>query len=147
MKVKQAIEKSGRFYEPDTKDLLMPEIVVCPECGSFIYPHKEDKLNSYYSPNMTKDHRYYTRHYAKATFTCPDCGCKFSRTVNTYTDFNWNTIKLDISKVLISLSTITLFSCAWVKDIIHNDIIILVVGALSFLICLVSIIYYWRNMK
>ena len=147
MKVKQTIEKSGRYKDLNPKDLLMPECLVCPECGMLIYPRDEDKGRTYYFPNMTNDHRYYTKHYARSTFTCSECGCKFSRTANTYTDFNWNTIKLDISKVLMVKSTIILFLCTWAKEIIHNDIMRLITGTLSYLICLVSIIYYWRHMR
>jgi ribosomal protein L32 len=147
MKVKQAIERSGRFYEPDTKDLLMPEIVVCPECGNFIYPYEEDKPNSYYFPNMTNEHRYHTKHYARAAFTCSECGCQFSREVDTYTEFKWDKIKLDISKMLMVLSIITLVLSA-IHVIIHDirfDVIQLVIIILAWATFLGSLIYYWRN--
>ena len=111
MKVKQRIEKSGKFYEPDIKDLLVPQIISCPECGNLIYPNEDDKDRTYYFPNMTNEHRYYTKHYARATFTCYGCGCKFSRTANTYTDLNRHKIKHDIPNILIALSIITLFLC------------------------------------
>lgn len=109
MKVKQKIETSGRFVKPDIKDILVPEIIVCPECGSLIYPLGDDKGRSYYFPNMRNEHRYYTKHYARAVFTCSACGCEFSRTANTYTEFNWYKIKLDISAVLIALLIIGVF--------------------------------------
>jgi hypothetical protein len=112
MKVKQRIETSGRFAKPDIKDILVPEIIVCPECGSLIYPLGDDKGRSYYFPNMRNEHRYYTKHYARASFTCAVCSCEFSRTANTYTEFNWYEIRLDISKVLIALSIIGVFLCS-----------------------------------
>ena len=145
MKIKQQIETSGRFVEPDIKDLLIPGIIACPECGNFIYQHGNDKV--YYFPNMTNEHRYYTKHYARAAFTCSECGCKFSRTANTYTEFNWYKIKLDWSKVLIALSSITLFVGllnAMIYDI-HFDITQLLVIISSVSIFLGSMIYYWRN--
>lgn len=147
MKVKQRIETSGRFVEPDIKDLLMPEIIACPECGNFIYPYEDDKCRAYYFPNMSTEHRYYTKHYARATFTCFGCGCKFSRTANTYTEFNWYKIKLDISKVLMVLSIIILNLCALhvIINDIRFDITLLVVIISSFSIFWGSIIYYWRN--
>ena len=112
MKVKQKVETSGRFAKPDIKDILVPEIIVCPECGALIYPLGDDKGRSYYFPNMRNEHRYYTKHYARASFTCAVCSCEFSRTANTYTEFNWYKMALDISKVLkvlIVLSIIGVF--------------------------------------
>jgi ribosomal protein L32 len=147
MKIKQRIETSGKFVEPDIKRLLMPEIVVCPECGNLIYPYEYDKDKVYYFPNMSTERRYYTKHYARATFTCQGCGCKFSRTANTYTKFNWGKINLDWAKVLMVLSGITLFVGllnAMIYDI-HFDIIQLLVIISSVSIFLGSVIYYWRN--
>ena len=108
MKIKQTVEENGRFVKPDIKELLVPEIIVCPECGSLIYPLGDDQCRTYYFPNMTNEHRYHTKHYARASFTCAVCGCKFSRTANTYTDLNWYKIKLDI---LIALAIIGLLLC------------------------------------
>jgi len=145
MKVRQRIETSDRFREPDIKDLLIPEIIVCPECGNFIYQHGNDKVH--YFPNMTNEHRYYTKHYARATFTCSGCGCEFSRSANTYTEFNWSKIKLDWSKLLMVLSGITLFVGvlnAMIYDI-HFNIIPLLVIISSVSIFSGSMIYYWRN--
>jgi hypothetical protein len=144
MKVKQKVEQSGRFVEPDTQDILVPEMVVCPECGYINYPREEDKGRTYYFPNMSAEHRYHTRHYARATFTCSDCGCKFSRTVDTYTEFNWDKIKLDIAKVLIVLSIIAVFLCSVLK-LGDNEVVRLIVGVFSYATFLGSVIYYWRK--
>ena len=142
MKVKQKVEANGRFVKPDIKELLVPEIIVCPECGSLIYPDGDDKGRTYYFPNMTNEHRYYTKHYARASFTCAGCDCKFSRTANTYTEFNWEKMALDISKVISILLVIIIILCS--LDIgIHNIITRIVVIILSSIISLVLLRYYW----
>ena len=147
MKVKQKIEKSGRYKEPNPKDLLMPECLVCPECGMLIYPRCEDRIRTYYFTNMTNERRYYTKHYARAAFTCSECGSQFSREVDTYTEFNWDKIKLDIAKALMFLSIITLVLC--VIHVITNDIrfdvmqLVIIISAYSIFVG--SVIYYWRN--
>ena len=125
----------------------MPEMIVCPECGHIIYPYGDDKGRVYYFPNMSTEHRYHTKHYARATFTCYGCGCRFSRTANTYTEFKWDKIKLGISKVLMVLSIITRILC--VLHVITHDIrfsVIQLIGiVLSWSIFLGSLVYYWRN--
>ena len=142
MKVKQKVEANGRFVKPDIKELLVPEIIVCPECGSLIYPDGDDKGRTYYFPNMTNEHRYYTKHYARASFTCAVCDCEFSRTANTYTEFNWEKMALDISKVISILLVIIIILCS--LDIgIHNIITRIVVIILSSIISLVLLRYYW----
>lgn len=146
MKVKQRIEKSGKFYEPDIKELLVPEIISCPECGNLIYPNEYDKDKTYYFPNMSTEHRYHTRHFARAKFTCAGCGCEFSRTANTYTEFNLNKIKLGISKILMA-SSIIAFILSSFDTMAHDDFDTMhtLISILTFLIFLGSIIYYWRN--
>lgn len=147
MKVKQRIEKSGRFVEPDTKDLLMPECLVCPECGMLIYPRGEDRIRTYYFPNITNERRYYTKHYARAAFTCSECDCRFSREVDTYTEFNWDKIKLGISKVVMALSIFILVLSA-IHVITHDirfDVIQLVIIISAYSTFVGSVIYYWRN--
>lgn len=146
MKVKQKVESRGKFYEPDIKELLVPEVISCPECGNLIYPYEDDKDKTYYFPNMTNEHRYHTRHFARATFTCAGCGCKFSRTANTYTEFNLNKIKLDISKILMA-SSITSLILSSFDTMAHDDFdtIHTLISILTFSIFLGSIIYYWRN--
>ena len=146
MKVKQRIESSGKFYEPDIKELLVPEIISCPECGNLIYPNENDKDKTYYFPNMMSEHRYHTRHFARSTFTCAGCGCKFSREANTYTEFNLNKIKLDTSKILMA-SSIIVFNLSSFDAMAHADFdtIHASISILTFLIFLGSIIYYWRK--
>lgn len=144
MKIKQTVEENGRFVKPDMKELLVPEIIVCPECGSLIYPLGDDQCRTYYFPNMTNEHRYYTKHYARASFTCAVCSCKFSRTANTYTDLNWEKIALDISKVIAILFVVIIILCS--LDIgIHNIIARIIVIILSSLILLVLLKHYWGN--
>lgn len=147
MKIKQKVEKSGVFVEPDIRDLLVPEIIVCPECGSLIYPRGGDVGRAYYFPNMSNEHRYHTKHFARAAFTCSECGCKFSRTADTYTEFNWDKIKLDISKILMVLSIATLILCA--LNILINDnifgVLQIVTIISSYVIFFGSLMYYWRN--
>jgi len=147
MKVKQKIEKSGKYKEPNPKDLLIPECLVCPECGMLIYPRNEDKRKTYYFPNMSNEHRYYTKHYARAAFTCSECGCQFSREADTYTEFNWDKIKLDTAKALMVLSIITLILCAIhvITNDIRFDVIQLVIIISAYSIFVGSVIYYWRN--
>lgn len=147
MKIKQRIEKSGKYKEPNPKDLLMPECLVCPECGMLIYPRNEDRNKTYYFPNMTNEHRHHTKHYARAAFTCSECGCQFSREADTYTEFKWDKIKLDISKMLMVLSIITLILFA-LSALIYGtkfDLVQLVIIILSWSTFLGSLIYYWRN--
>ena len=147
MKIKQKVEKNGRFVEPDTKELLMPEMTVCPECGNIIYPYKDDKGRVYYFPNMSTEHRYHTKHFARAAFTCHECGCKFSREANTYTELKWDKIKLDWVKVLMVLSIATLVLCALhllIYDPDFNAVEVIIVIS-SYVIFLVSLRYYWRN--
>ena len=124
MKVKQKVEQNGRFVEPDTKELLMPEMTVYPECGNIIYPYKDDRGRVYYFPDMSTEHRYHIRHFARAAFTCRGCGCKFSREGNTYTELKWDKIKLDIAKVLMVLSIATLIIFALNLLIYDRSIII-----------------------
>jgi len=148
MKVKQKIEKSGIFVEPDTKDLLMPTMIVCPECGHIIHPYEEDIGRVYYFPNMSTEHRYHIKHFARATFTCIGCGCHFSRTANTYTEFKCEKIKLDWAKVLMVLSIATLIIFALNELIYGNkefDLVQALIILSSYVIFLVSLIYYWRN--
>ena len=147
MKVKQKIEKSGKYKEPNPKDLLIPECLVCPECGMLIDPRGRDRSKTYYFPNMTNEHRYHTKHYARAAFKCSECGCQFSREVDTYTEFKWDKIKLGISKMLMALSIVVLILSA-IHVIIHDirfDVIQLVIIILAWATFLGSLIYYWRN--
>lgn len=148
MKVKQKVEKSGVFcIKPDMRDLLMPKMIVCPECGHIIYPYEDDKGRVYYFPNMSTEHRYHTKHYARATFTCYGCGCRFSREANTYTEFKWDKINLDIAKLLMVLSLVTLILFA-LTILIHDikfDFVQVLIILSSYVVFLVSLIYYWRN--
>lgn len=140
MKIKQTITSSGKYKDPNPKDLLVPDCLVCPECGMLIYPRGEDKPKTYYIPNMIDYHRYYEKHYAKANFTCSECGCEFSRTCDTYNCFDRRRIKLDLLKLMILISIVCMVIFAPPNHfIINNDIIRIIAFTISTIIFTVSL--------
>lgn len=104
-KIKQKIECSGKYKEPDLMDLLVPECIVCPECGNLICPKGDDKDRVHVS-NIVDEHRYYDNHGKEARFRCIECGCIFTRTVYEYKWIHRHKLKNDIVKYTIILSSI-----------------------------------------
>lgn len=105
VKIKQRIECSGKYKEPDLMDLLVPECIVCPECGNLICPKGDDKDRVHVS-NIVNEHRYYDNHGKEARFRCIECGCIFTRTVHEYKYIHRHKLKCDILFYTIILSLV-----------------------------------------
>lgn len=74
--VKTTIEKHGNLVNVSKDDLVYP-VTPCPECCQLIEPAEDGSIRCY----PVKHHRHCKTYYGmEAKFTCPECGCVFTKT-------------------------------------------------------------------
>lgn len=141
-KVKDGIVKSGLYKrKPDLIDKLIPDVLVCPECGNIIKPHEDKKSYKIYPIDEQK--RWYNECGKRVVYTCDICNCVFEKVGYDKRAYNRDIIKSDIVNAMFWILLVTMI-ISIIGALIFGSLVLLIIFFVSLVIFFVVV---WKNLN